>query len=382
MVDTVLSDPEIINANLFIACNAKELENGISKPEHMKCEQLRFNSFKHRPFETYKGVWPSQLAKAGFYFDPRTSETVCYWCHIRIPASHWKKGTNPIIVHRSQSPNCEYITGQCKENVPFHTQSQRANRLSYLEPNSSSTQRPFGQQGRLVTDHGGGSAPPSDQVTAPTVTQESNNLSIQPRARLTPSANRPAEAQSLPIGASRDSLFAEQAQRHEPPFQSLPLMANPGALPVTPSLGSVESDHPNEVANSFRSTSSGSSNTSVPISLPSQSRNNSAPASLPYQSTNQSGGLSSRGNNRNRQREVFDGDGPDPLQRMKTEEARVMTYTRWPNHAAVLQKNLHGLGSSTPVQPTESSAHSARMCSETGSLVTIQPLNIDDTFQM
>ena len=219
----MLNDTEIANAVLFIECHYKELENGISKPEHMKCEQLRFNSFKHRTFDTYKGVWPSQLAKAGFYFDPRTSETVCYWCRIRIPASRWKKGTNPFIVHRAQNPDCEYITSQCKENIPFHTQSQRANRLSYLEPNRSST-----------------------RWTSP---------------------------------------------------------------------GSVESDHPNEVANS-------------------------ALASLPYRSTNQSGGLSSRGSNRNRQREMFDSDGPYPLQRMKTEEARVMTYTMWPNDAAVSPEEL------------------------------------------
>ena len=292
MIESVLSDPEIISASRFIECHYKELENGFSKPELMKCEQLRFNSFKHRPFEAYKGVWPSQLAKAGFHFDPRTSETVCYWCNIRIPSSHWKKGTNPFIVHRTQSPACEYITGQCKKNIPFHTQSQRGNRLSYLEPNSSSTQRSFSQQGRLVTDHGGGSAPPTVQVTAPTVTQESNNLSIQPRARLSPSANRPAKAQSLPIGASRDSLLAEQPQRRQPPFHSLPVTANPGTLPDN------STSHQSRV---FRE----------------------------------------RGNNHG---QILKGHTLDLLQHMKSEEARLMSYTKWPNYAAVSPVDLARAG--------------------------------------
>ena len=179
---------EIIkNAGQFIEHYVKELECGISKPEHMKCEQLRFNSFKHRPYETYKGVWPTQLAKAGFYFDPITNETVCYWCKLRIHASTWEKGINPKTVHRTESPDCEYITGQCKENVPFHMQNQRNNNLSYLEPSPRASQGSTSQR-RIEADSGGATSTPSVHVSVPTVTQESNSFSIQPRARLTYSA--------------------------------------------------------------------------------------------------------------------------------------------------------------------------------------------------
>ena len=266
------TNPQNINAGKFIEQNVKDLEHGITKVELMKCEMLRLNSFKHRPYETYRGVWPSQLVKAGFYFDPRTSETVCYWCCIRIPASRWEKGTNPFAVHLRQSPDCEYITGQCKENIPFHTESQVTNKLFYLEPSpgSSASRRPI-SQGRTVV----------------------------------------ADSDGIP--------------------STLPL--------VQLSSDSLEADHPNEVANSVRNTSSNISTNSTPPSLRYQNRNNSAPASLPYQS----GGVSSR-DNRTRTREMFHGDSPDPLQHMKSEEARLMTFIRWPNHAAVSPEELARAG--------------------------------------
>ena len=118
-------------------------------------------------------------------------------CGFRKLASFWVKGRNPLQQHRIESPDCRYITGDCKENVPFHTQEQRKNKLSYLEPNSSGN-RPAapsqgtGYPGRLVADGIPAAGPPSNQVTTPTVTQESNSCSIEPRPRnqLTPPQNQ------------------------------------------------------------------------------------------------------------------------------------------------------------------------------------------------
>ena len=173
-MDEVKSNSETLN----IEHHANDLEHGITEPEHMKCFQLRLNSFKHQPSETYKGVWPSRLARAGFYFDPRTSETVCYCCRIRIPASWWKRGTNPIEVHRRQSPDYEHITGQCEDNVSFHTKSKVIEKLSYLEPSFGSSRRP--------------------------------------------------------TGPSSDTRLAAWAQRNEPPFQSVPITVNPGSISLSP----------------------------------------------------------------------------------------------------------------------------------------------------
>ena len=123
------------------------------------------------------------------------------------------KGINSLQQHRIESPNCRYITGHCKENVPFHIQEQRQNKLSYLEPNSSGN-RPAapsqgtGYPGRLTADGIPATGPPSNQVTAPTFTQESNSFSIEPRPRnqLTQPQNQRSASeivQSLPIGSTR-----------------------------------------------------------------------------------------------------------------------------------------------------------------------------------
>ena len=351
----------------FIELYNEDLSKGISKTQHMACELLRMNSYKHRPYDSYKGVWPSQLAKAGLYYDPRSGATICFVCGFRKPADFWVKGRNPFQLHRIENPNCRYITGHCKENVPFHTQEQRNNKLSYLEPNSSGT-RPAPSQGtecpgRLVADGIPAAGPPSNQVSAPTVTQESNSFNIEARSRnqlRQPQNQRssPEVVQSLPIGSTSSSLGAnahvqqQQQRQSEPPFQSLPVTVNRNQFsldspPETRTALPVVADHQNEVANSIRGNTGVNNTTSAPASLPYfQSGGNStgAPVSLQYQSM--SNGQTTRPtiNRSTGQPELFDGDGPQPLQRMRTEEARLMTYTRWPNHAAVTPQDLARAG--------------------------------------
>ena len=355
----------------FIEKFADDLGKGISKTRHMACEVLRMNSFKHRPYDSYKGVWPSQLAKAGLYYDPRSEDTICFVCDFRKPASFWLKGRNPFHFHRIDSPSCKYITGQCKENVPFHTREQFENELSYLKPNSSGN-RPAPSQGpgRLVADGVGPTDPPLfNQITASVIQEQSNSFNIESRNRLTQPQNQGSAeiVRSLPIGSSSSSLgpsslVHHQQQRSEPPFQSLPVTVNNqhhislDSLPERRAAPRVVPDHPNEVANSFRSNTSVNSTrsnnssinntTSAPASLPYQSsgNSNSAPISLQYQS--QSAGQTVRAtvNRSTGQPDMFDGDGPQPLQRMRSEEARLMTYTRWPNHASVSPEDLARAG--------------------------------------
>ena len=366
MIDIVQPQSGPRSCGEFIAQHEDELSKGISTAQHMSCEMLRMNSFKHRPYDSYKDVWPSQLAKAGFYYDPRSEATICFVCGFRKPASFWVKGINPFHQHRIESPNCRYITGHCKENVPFHTQEQRKNRLSYLEPNSSGN-RPAapsqgtGYPGRLVADGIPAAGPPSNQVTAPTVTQESNSFSIEPRPRnrLTPPQNQRSGSEvvhSLPIGGTSSSLAANPQGQHqqgsEPPFQSLPVTVNQNHIsldvpPETRTAPSVVADHPNEVVNSIRGNTGVNNTTSAPASLPyfqSGGSSTGAPVSLQYQSMSTSQTSRPTINRSTGQPELFDGDGPQPLQRMKTEEARLMTFTRWPNHAAVTPQDLARAG--------------------------------------
>ena len=230
MIETV-AHPR--SSRRFIKQYAHDLGKGISKTEHMACEVLRMNSFKHRPYDSYKGAWPSDLAKAGLYYDPRSEDTICFSCAFRKPASFWLKGRNPFHFHRIDSPDCKYITGQCKENVPFHTREQIKNELSYLEPNSCGN-RPA-------------SIPLSNRETA-SIIQESNSFIIQSRNRLREPPNIQLQLHH---------------QRSDPPFQSLPVNVN---------------------------------------------------------------------------------QSPQPLQPMRSEEARLMTYTRWPSHASVSPEDLARAG--------------------------------------
>ena len=214
MIDIVSPQDGPRSCRQFIEQYQDDLSKCISKAHHMSYEMLRMNTFKHKPHDSYKGVWPSQLARAGLYYDPRSEATICFACGFRKPASFWVEGRNPFHVHRIISPNCRYITGHFKENVPFHTQDQRKDKLSYLEPNSS-VNRPApsqgtGYPGRLTADGIPAAGPPSNQVTAPTFTQETNSFSIEPRPRnrLTQPQNQRSASeivQSLPIGSTRSN---------------------------------------------------------------------------------------------------------------------------------------------------------------------------------
>ena len=202
MIDTV-AQPR--SSRQFIEKFADDLGKGISKKtQHMACEVLRMNSFKCRPYDSYKGVWPSQLAKAGLYYDPRSEDTICFSCGFRKPASFWLNGRNPFHFHGIDSPDCKYITGQCKENVHFHTLEQFKHELCYLVPNSCGN-RPA-------------SIPPSNRETA-SIIQVSNSFSIHSRNRLREPPNIQLQLQH---------------QRSDPPFQSLPVTVNRSPQPLHP----------------------------------------------------------------------------------------------------------------------------------------------------
>ena len=368
MIDTVTSPR---SCGQFIEQYEDNLRKGISKTQHTAWEILCMNSFKHRPYDSYKGVWASQLAKAGLYYDPRSEDTICFVCGFRKPASFWLNGRNPFHFHRIDSPNCKYITGQCKENVPFHIREQRKNELSYLEPNSSGS-RPAPNQGpgRLVADGVAPTRPPSSsQITASLIQEQSNSFNIEPRNQLRQTQNQGSAeiVWSLPIGSAnsslgQNSLVQYQQQRSELPFQSLPVTVNRqqhislDSPPERCAAPPVVPDHPNEVANSYRSNTSVNSarinnlsvnnTTSAPASLPYQTSGNSngVPISLQYQSQNSSQTVRATMNRRMGQPKMFDGDGPQTLQCMRYEEVRLMTYTRWPNHAAVSPKDFARAG--------------------------------------
>ncbi|KAL8807889.1 MAG: hypothetical protein Q9200_004489 [Gallowayella weberi] len=62
---------------------------------------------------------PAQLAKAGFYYNPETSEpdnTTCYLCRTNL--SGWEEDDNPIQEHLSLSPGCGWAAvARIEQNI-------------------------------------------------------------------------------------------------------------------------------------------------------------------------------------------------------------------------------------------------------------------------
>lgn len=65
----------------------------------------RYASYANFPREVE--VFPTHLADAGFYYEGNGDEVVCYSCGVKYKG--WKKGDNPIYVHRMLSPHCRFI---------------------------------------------------------------------------------------------------------------------------------------------------------------------------------------------------------------------------------------------------------------------------------
>ena len=87
--------------------------------EWMRYEQNRLDSFNSIWLDVYQlDVSVAQrLAKAGFYHLD-LGYTECFSCELCKHSSFWWKGHDPETVHREESPNCKFITGQ-SDNVPI-----------------------------------------------------------------------------------------------------------------------------------------------------------------------------------------------------------------------------------------------------------------------
>ena len=80
---------------------------GISKK--MNSELARNSTFKY--WRYYSQVWPTSLARAGFYHVPAEAMVKCYACNLQIPDTYWKSGRTPEEVHQEMSPNCGHVAG-------------------------------------------------------------------------------------------------------------------------------------------------------------------------------------------------------------------------------------------------------------------------------
>ena len=98
------------------------------KPERMNNEQDRLNSFD------CDDSIAQRLARAGFYFSG-IGVTECFSCRLWKSMSFWQsshfwqKGRDPEMVHRQESPDCEFLNGQ-SDNVPIRNENPNTNQFT------------------------------------------------------------------------------------------------------------------------------------------------------------------------------------------------------------------------------------------------------------
>ena len=117
--------------------------------ERMKSEQNRLDSFD----PIWLGCFnldisvAQRLAKAGFYSLLRATE--CFSCGLSKHLSFWQEGHDPKKVHREESPNCKFITGQ-SDNVPIDI-SFFTKILHYLRPSRTNNRKTLNNN--ITTQH-------------------------------------------------------------------------------------------------------------------------------------------------------------------------------------------------------------------------------------
>ena len=82
----------------------------------MDSEAERLLTFRNWPY--HREVWPSSLARAGFYYVPAQGVAQCYSCNLSVADRDWRRGFTPRQVHIQRSPNCAHIYNN-GTNVPF-----------------------------------------------------------------------------------------------------------------------------------------------------------------------------------------------------------------------------------------------------------------------
>ena len=99
------------------------------RPERMNYEHNRLDSLESLLFDddyNFDISIKHRLAKAGFY--ESCCNTVCFWCGLDKDWRFWLEDHDPETVHRKESPDCEFVTGQ-SDNVPIGDMKYEQNRL-------------------------------------------------------------------------------------------------------------------------------------------------------------------------------------------------------------------------------------------------------------
>lgn len=87
-----------------------------TKESLMNYEWIRYETF--RSFPDTSVVTPIRLAKAGFYYRGEGEETICFSCGLKN--KQWNERETVIDTHKRLAPNCHFVNGTDKTNVPIH----------------------------------------------------------------------------------------------------------------------------------------------------------------------------------------------------------------------------------------------------------------------
>ena len=81
----------------------------------MQYEGKRLGTFKNWP--QWAGVWPTLLARAGFYYMGTADQVACFCCSGRLKT--WEAGDSPLTEHKRFFPQCKFVTRRDTRNVPL-----------------------------------------------------------------------------------------------------------------------------------------------------------------------------------------------------------------------------------------------------------------------
>ncbi|XP_060073076.1 baculoviral IAP repeat-containing protein 2-like [Ylistrum balloti] len=273
--------------------------------ELMTNEYLRLCTFHNYP--AFKRVSCLLLARAGFYYNGNQDEVTCYSCNKSI--SGWTNASNPYLVHKEYSPNCNHMrsmfdispaasrssaTGMvCNSMSTQAATAAAAASNSATTANTSSTERKSdtGYNTESVGDAGetagfkfGGLVPKADRSLT-SHTDETRSSVFSERNSTTSSNNSllPTQSAQSNLPSSNNSLLPTQSAQSSIPS------SNNSLLPTQSAQSSIPSSNNSLLPTQSAQSSIPSSNNSL---LPTQSAQSNLPSSnnslLPTQSAQSS----------------------------------------------------------------------------------------------
>ncbi|XP_015191587.1 PREDICTED: E3 ubiquitin-protein ligase XIAP-like [Polistes dominula] len=111
-------------------CNYLKNNKGIfTKFPKYKSLESRSNTFD--VLSELKANVKTQLADAGFFYNGKDNETLCFHCGIKLP--NWETEDKPWNKHLERNSNCKYLTNNSEKFIQFPNYQSYESRLSTFD---------------------------------------------------------------------------------------------------------------------------------------------------------------------------------------------------------------------------------------------------------